>query len=166
MLNFPLWKKLLIFGILLTGALGALPNAFPEDKVASNDWPGFLPSGQINLGLDLQGGSHVVLEVDMDAALERAGDLSDQELLERKRAILESSMAVIRQRVDGFGIAESTVQAQGDSRVLVQVPGIDDPRELMCRIGQTAQLTFHEVIGFDPTPVVRKRDEDNCRLGA
>lgn len=222
MLNFPPWKKFLILGVVLIGVLGAMPNAFLEETVTSDDWPGFLPSSQINLGLDLQGGSHMLLEIDMDSVIsdrldvleddirrvlfndnqirftdrrrtEQAvsfalrddanrdvaltalrglaqpivnnlfptgandievddlGDgrisvgLTDAGLAQRKASALSQSIEIIRRRVDELGTREPTIQAQGDSRVLVQVPGIDDPRRLEELIGKTAKLTFHDV---------------------
>ncbi|MFP4126664.1 MAG: protein translocase subunit SecD [Alphaproteobacteria bacterium] len=54
--------------ICLLALIFTLPNFFPRDTV--ENWPGWLPSGQINLGLDLQGGSHLLLEVDVDAVVE------------------------------------------------------------------------------------------------
>jgi preprotein translocase subunit SecD len=62
MLQFPPWKVILIVGITLIGALLALPNALTEKQRESI--PGFLPSSPVNLGLDLQGGVYLLLEVD------------------------------------------------------------------------------------------------------
>lgn len=69
MLNFPLWKKLSILLVILFGLAQALPNVLDDKTVA--ELPSFLPKDRINLGLDLQGGSHLVLEVDVEAAFLR-----------------------------------------------------------------------------------------------
>ena len=83
MLQFPLWKKLLVLAVCLGGLLVAFPNLFYDRVERSNDarlaieqgnataetaaeaalWPSFLPSGLVNLGLDLRGGAHVLVEV-------------------------------------------------------------------------------------------------------
>ena len=62
MLQYPRWKKLLVLGIVLFGILVALPNLFSE--AGRQSIPGFLPSRALNLGLDLQGGAHLLLEVE------------------------------------------------------------------------------------------------------
>ena len=84
MLQMPLWKRVLVIGICLIGIVVALPNLFYARVERANDaraaiaagdeharargeaarWPGFLPSGLVNLGLDLRGGAHVLVEVD------------------------------------------------------------------------------------------------------
>jgi preprotein translocase subunit SecD len=81
MLNFPMWKRLLVIGICLAGILTAFPNLFYERVERANDarllaertsqtpgpdadlWPSWLPSGIVNLGLDLRGGAHLLVEV-------------------------------------------------------------------------------------------------------
>ena len=84
MLQFPLWKKLAVLAICLAGLAIAFPNLFYDRVERSNDalaslergaaatpeleserrlWPSFLPSGLVNLGLDLRGGAHVLVEV-------------------------------------------------------------------------------------------------------
>lgn len=72
MLKFPLWKKLAIFSVLVFGLVNALPNVLSEKAITN--LPSFLPKDKINLGLDLQGGSHLVLEVDVDAAFLQANE--------------------------------------------------------------------------------------------
>src|SRR5680860_683165 len=64
MLYFTRWKALAIIGAVVLGILMALPNALPPE--VRDDIPGFLPSGPVTLGLDLRGGSHVLLEVDRE----------------------------------------------------------------------------------------------------
>lgn len=67
MLQFKPWQQMMIAGSILIAALFALPNFFPKEDVAS--WPGFLPKGRINLGLDLQGGSYLLLGVDTEKVI-------------------------------------------------------------------------------------------------
>src|ERR1700761_8174258 len=76
MLYFQGWKLTLILGICLLGVIFALPNAFAPTTIAH--WPGFLRN-QISLGLDLRGGSYLLLQVDMDAVeKERLAGLVDE----------------------------------------------------------------------------------------
>ncbi len=63
MLEFPLWKKLWLWGLTLAASVLALPSLF---NVAGIDWPAALPNPQVNLGLDLAGGSHLLLEAKAD----------------------------------------------------------------------------------------------------
>jgi len=85
----------------------------------------------IRLGLDLQGGIHVVLRVDM-AQLAPA---------ERDGAV-DRAIAIIRNRVDGLGVAEPTIQKQGTDRIIVDLPGYTDANRAEELIGQTALLEF------------------------
>ncbi len=85
----------------------------------------------LTLGLDLQGGMHLVLEVD------RTG-LSDEEA----KDATSRAMEIIRNRVDQFGVAEPTIQKQGDYRIVVQLPGLQDETRAKNLIGRTALLEF------------------------
>jgi preprotein translocase subunit SecD len=76
MLRFPTWKIVAILGICLVGLLLSLPNLFPREQMER--LPDWIPHQQINLGLDLQGGSHLLLEVDVGAVVqERLNGLVD-----------------------------------------------------------------------------------------
>lgn len=70
MQRFPLWKKLFVFGVLIWGLIYFLPTVLPASLRAQ--LPDFMPQDTINLGLDLQGGSHLVLSVDLEAYLEHS----------------------------------------------------------------------------------------------
>ena len=72
MLNFPRWKILLVSVVCLAGIVTALPNGFTEQDLGG--YPDWLPKRQINLGLDLQGGVHLVIEVDVDSVLDERLD--------------------------------------------------------------------------------------------
>ncbi|PZT86320.1 MAG: protein translocase subunit SecD, partial [Citromicrobium sp.] len=61
MLEFPLWKKIFLWAVALIGALAALPSIF---SLTNTSWPSSLPEPTVNLGLDLAGGSHILLEAD------------------------------------------------------------------------------------------------------
>src|SRR6478609_11565835 len=62
MLHFPQWKVTLVIGIVLSGIIFALPNMFPRSTMES--MPAWLPHHQVNLGLDLQGGAHLLYQLD------------------------------------------------------------------------------------------------------
>ncbi len=85
----------------------------------------------IKLGLDLQGGMHLLLEVDK----------SKLGVAEARNAV-DQAMQIIRNRVDQFGVAEPSFQKQGDNRILVQLPGLLDQERAKQLIGQTALLEF------------------------
>jgi preprotein translocase subunit SecD len=223
MLDFPRWK---VWGILLlcfVGIMLAVPSMFPANQVAR--WPGWLPSARINLGLDLAGGSYLLLEGDtrdvarqqlenmeevMEQDLRRAsprieiGDISTSggrlsflvrnpaqvdaareiayrqtqpvgltgqrnwnvQVIDTSRVVMQPTAAgleaqlqqdmetareVVYNRVDPSGTKEVTVIRQGDTRILVSVPGLEDPEGLKALIGKTARLDFKLVdLNADP----------------
>ena len=90
-----------------------------------------LRSKALNLGLDLQGGIHLVMQVDTSGMdTEEADDAVDK------------AMTVIANRVDQFGLAEPVVQRQGDNRIIIELPGMKDVDRAKNLIGQTARLEF------------------------
>ena len=95
------------------------------------------------LGLDLRGGTQIVLQAEDTDAVKVDGDTVDR------------TLEVLRRRVDQLGVSEPSLQRSGDRRVIVELPGVTDPDEAVEVIGQTAQLTFHPVLGVaaDATPV-------------
>jgi preprotein translocase subunit SecD len=230
MLDFPRWKIWSIWLVILVGIAFAVPSMFPKSEVAT--WPRWAPRTQINLGLDLAGGSQLLLEADSrDAAKQRLqameetvttelrrgdpkiaiGDVSTQAnrlsfmvrdptqldaAVERLRTLtqpvgltgtrdwkvevedstrivltptpegaakaLKDSMTVardvVRRRIDPSGTKEITVINQGQKRILVQVPGVEDPDALKALIGQTARLEFKLVdLTADPAQVAQGR---------
>ena len=219
MLQFQRWKLILVFGVVVAGFLFALPNLFPASTMARV--PTWLPHKQVNLGLDLQGGAHLLYQLDekemvqdwlnnlrgdvretlrrarigytdlaqndaarsvsvkiRDAAdLDKAytelrklavpvgGDVfagfsgydldvarqgndavmltvTDAGLTHRMTSAIQASIETIRRRVDAFGTTEPSIQREGRSRVLVQVPGIQDVERLKKLIGETGKLEF------------------------
>src|SRR2546426_3483583 len=85
----------------------------------------------VHLGLDLQGGMHLVLEVDRS----RLNPAEAKDATER-------AMEIIRNRVDQFGVAEPVIQREGDDRIVVQLPGLTDRQRAIDLIGKTALLEF------------------------
>ncbi|MDS1270364.1 protein translocase subunit SecD [Lipingzhangella sp. LS1_29] len=89
-----------------------------------------------NLGLDLSGGTQMVLETsDSDTGAEANAENTD------------NTIEVLRQRVDTLGVSEATLSRSGENRIIVELPGVQDPAEAAEIIGTTAQLTFHPVLG-------------------
>jgi preprotein translocase subunit SecD len=218
MLYFTRWKALaIILGALLV-CLCAVPNFFSEATVKT--WPTWAQR-RLVLGLDLQGGSHLLLEVDANSvkkdkldqvrddvrralreakivytglaakpdsvevriskdtdvptALSKLRELSQPlggllgsngqrslevtdaggglirlsippaAILERTRQAVEQSITIIEKRVNELGTVEPLIQRQGVDRILVQVPGLQDPTRLKALLGQTAKMDFRMV---------------------
>jgi preprotein translocase subunit SecD len=85
----------------------------------------------IPLGLDLQGGLHLVLEVDR----EKLGP-------DEASGAVDRAITILRNRIDEFGVAEPLIQKQGEDRIVIQLPGVADPQRAKSLIGQTALLEF------------------------
>ncbi len=219
MIHIPLWKTLLTLGICLLGILFVSPNFFTQAQL--DHLPSWFPKNQIVLGLDLQGGAHLLLEVDVDAVIkeqmtsladgvrtvlrkERIGymglsakkdfvtltlrnsvdsekainfikqtdreieitstpegqltlKLSEAAIAERKKSALAQSIEIVRRRVDEMGTAEPFIQRQGEDRILVQLPGLQDPTRIKNLLGKTAKLQFRFVdtsIAAEPGKVI------------
>ncbi|MEV6203379.1 protein translocase subunit SecD [Streptomyces sp. NPDC051771] len=90
---------------------------------------------QPRLGLDLRGGTRIVLEA------------QDTPALRADAAATDRALEVLRKRVDGLGVAEPSLARAGENRIVVELPGLRDPREAAEVIGRTAQLTVHAVTG-------------------
>ena len=90
-----------------------------------------LKKRSLNLGLDLQGGIHLVLEVKTEG----------MEPQEAQDAVAQAQ-EVIRNRVDQFGVAEPTIQRQGENRIIIELPGVQDVQRAKDLVGQTALLEF------------------------
>ena len=217
MLYFTRWKALAIIMTALVVCLFAVPNFFPEAKVKT--WPVWAQR-HIVLGLDLQGGSYLLLEVDSNyvkkekldqvrddvrrvlrdakigyTGLAVRGDAvevrvkeSDQQtalaklrelsqplggllgssgqrslevsdaggglirltvpqaaITERIRQTIEQSIQIVERRINELGTVEPLIQRQGTDRILVQVPGLQDPTELKRILGKTAKMEFRMV---------------------
>jgi len=68
--------------------------------------------------------------------------------------VTERTLEVLRRRVDALGVTEPTLQVSGENRIIVELPGVDDPEQAVEAIGRTAQLTFHPVIASYPAGTV------------
>ncbi len=95
-------------------------------------WAIYPPGEKINLGLDLKGGMHLVLEA----------DTSRLPPSEDPREAVNAALEVIRNRIDQFGVMEPTIARQGEKRIVVDLPGIEDPQRAIDIIGKTALLEF------------------------
>ncbi|MCY6380593.1 protein translocase subunit SecDF [Hoeflea prorocentri] len=220
MLYFSRWKTTLIWLAILASVVFAAPNLLSQQQLAA--LPDWMPKKQLTLGLDLQGGSHILLRVEREdiekerletvvddmrrllreegigytglsgnglvaqvrirdsANIERAKDalseltqlvnagllgggalreaeldepqpgllritLTEEGINHRISSAVSQSIEVVRRRVDELGTTEPVIQRQGTDRILVQVPGFDDPQRLKDILNQTAKLTFHLV---------------------
>lgn len=149
----PLFKVIVIFLVTLICLYISLPAKLPvRFKVGRYSFEKTLERGNIDLklgrfsfkrsldlvlGLDLAGGSHLVFEADLSKIPEG-----------EKATALSSLKEVIERRVNLFGVSEPNVQTslfEGKSRIIVELPGVSDPKEATALIGQTAQLVFAEV---------------------
>jgi SecD/SecF fusion protein len=108
----------------------------------------------LKLGLDLKGGMHLVLEVD-DSQLKA----------EEKKDVLDRALEIVRNRVDQFGVSEPTIQKEGSKRIIVQLPGLQDPERAKRLIGQTAMLEWKLIRQQqEVADVLRKLDDTFKRV--
>ena len=230
MLEFPKWTVWLVTLVVALGVLLSIPSLIAGTPLAGS-WPKWLPQYRISLGLDLAGGSHLLLEADaadaqkqrlqsmedsvitelrrdprvdvgdvssaggklsfmvrdprqVDAAVERMRTLTrpvaltgnrdwDVSVVDSTRVVLTPTASgtaqsmkdamtvardVVRRRIDPSGTKEITVVTQGNNRILVEVPGVEDPEALKRLIGQTARLEFKLVdLGANPADVQQGR---------
>lgn len=102
-------------------------------------WP---PAEKVTMGLDIKGGLSVTLTANPDD-----GQVINEDVMDRVETI-------VRNRVDGLGVKEASVQRQGDDSLLVQVPGIEDPRQALNVLEQTGRLEFVDVSSITDTEAV------------
>jgi SecD/SecF fusion protein len=217
MMYFARWKALAIVGVCLLGVLISLPNLLPRESLPN--W-----ARQISLGLDLRGGSYLLLEVDTSVMVRerletlvettrrgtaaatprilytglaanpaerrvslrvsdpaRANDvarilreaaiqvgagtasqqpdidvtvspdgivtatLTEVALRAKASSAVEQSLEIVRRRIDESGLVEALIARQGQNRILVQLPGVEDPARIKDLLGRTARMTFHLV---------------------
>jgi protein-export membrane protein SecD len=120
-------RGLIIAVILLVSLYYFLPLVF-------DNLPSFWTSKRLKLGLDLQGGSQIQLEVDFTEL-----ELSEKE----KEDAVKTALQIIRNRIDQFGVAEPSIQRVGTTnRIAIQLPGLKDPGRAKELIGKTALLEF------------------------
>lgn len=120
-------RGLIILVVLLLTVYYFLPLVVPN-------LPSFWTSKRLKLGLDLQGGSQIQLEVDYTGL-----KLTKKE----KEEAVKTALQIIRNRIDKFGVAEPTLQrVSNTNRILIQLPGLKDPSRAKDLIGKTAMLEF------------------------
>jgi protein-export membrane protein SecD len=139
------WKLVIIFAVIAASIWALYPSvryySMTSDeraRLTSEERDKYIESA-LKLGLDLQGGVHIVLEVD-DSKLDDNA----------KKDIMDRAIKIYRNRIDQFGVAEPTIQQQGDRRIIVELPGLEDVERAHRILGQTAQLEFR---------LVREQDE-------
>ncbi|MBE0425407.1 MAG: protein translocase subunit SecD [Nitrospirae bacterium] len=194
-----LWRSILICFTLVIAIIFFLPNT-PAFQYMPEWWKKSMPGKGIVLGLDLQGGLHLVFEVEGDKAVEITTDryssglrdlfakkkvtaevkvsgldiivspsspeirkivegnyptltpvetatrlvyrISDREVRRIKDSAADQAVETIRNRIDQFGVAEPTIHRQAENEVVIQLPGVKDPKRAIELIGKTAQLEF------------------------
>ena len=108
-----------------------------------------LKKRSLNLGLDLQGGIHLVLEV-------KTEEMEEQEAQDA----VAQAQEVIRNRIDQFGVAEPTIQRQGENRIIIELPGVQDVQRAKDLVGQTALLEFQLLeLAEDRTRLIQRIDQ-------
>jgi len=196
-------RVLVILGICLVGVFLAVPNIMPKSVKLPSWWQ------PVSLGLDLQGGSNLLLEVNINEVVrERMGMLEDaarQTLREHRiryqnlsagadsvkvkidnansrtqaigyfkkledgldvtvnengtieikysdtalgmltKKVVDQSIEIVRRRIDELGTKEPVIQSQGSDRIVVQLPGVQNPEEVKTLLGKTAKMSFHLV---------------------
>ncbi|WP_294010342.1 protein translocase subunit SecD [Streptomyces sp.] len=99
----------------------------------------------VHLGLDLRGGTQIVLETRPTDDADAGGGATDR------------TVEVLRGRIDALGVTEPTIARSGSDRIVVELPGLQDPRKAADVLGRTARLSFHQVLG-PATDVGERRD--------
>ena len=132
--------KWIVIIVILLGSMALIyPNyrwySKPEAERTKLESLGEKPQRLLNLGLDLRGGSSLLLELDVSK-------LSDREPLNEAMA---RAIEIIRNRIDQYGVGETSITRQGDKWILVQLPGVANPAAAEALIGKTAMLEFHIV---------------------
>ena len=122
-----------LLGVVLI-ALAAFFAAFQPIRINGTVPVLQAPRPHLNLGLDLQGGSHIVLQAEPTAQVQVTNDAMD------------GVLRIIRNRVDQLGLAEPAITRQGSNRILVELPGIQNPQRAIDLIGKTALLEFVDTV--------------------
>ncbi len=97
---------------------------------------------KISLGLDLQGGMHLVLQANFEGIQEKLG----RELTEKDRnEITQQALELLRNRIDKFGVSEPSIRPRGNEAIEIQLPGVKDPEGVKNAIGTTGSLEYRIV---------------------
>ncbi|MFH1540325.1 MAG: protein translocase subunit SecD [Elusimicrobiota bacterium] len=151
------FKWIIFFAVLLSSIYFLWPTFLwyrmsPDEKLKSQKTKDKIVSKILNLGLDLQGGIHLVMEIDADK-LEKSTNIQDA---------LDRAVEIIRNRIDQFGVSEPFIAKQGEKWIVVQLPGIKDPQAAIDLIGKTALMEFRLV---EDTNAIEKVAEKARELG-
>lgn len=204
------WKIALVIIVSILSFIYTAPNFFSEaqrERIAAT-MPSIIPTRAISLGLDLKGGSHLLLQADIDDVIRQrsedivqqvrkdlreekigyqkiaalpdgislsftsesdlseartliakanpeliftaegnhlSGSYSEQSLKDLKKQIIAQSIEIVSRRVNETGTKEPFIARQGEDRILIQLPGVDNPERIKQLLGKTAKLTFHLV---------------------
>ncbi len=230
------WKFFLMAALIVFAAVLLMPSFYSNTP---HWFKKYVYQEGLKLGLDLQGGMHLILRVDVDQAVKNAADLSARDLQDslkhkqitivrrkspsndeilfavpNKNAVeqiknilaedfpnleirevrengrfpmlvlklspeeekfirenaVDQSLEIIRNRIDQFGVSEPVIVRQGEDEIVVQLPGVKDPKRALKLIGQTAQLEFKLVdsdAGVDAASLIRRAvDEGRVPAGA
>ena len=147
-------RPLIIIALLVT--LAGLVLGFQEFSIGNFERGDDTLLG-LRLGLDLQGGSHLVYQaVDRDTGVPMIPEETE----------MESLLKLIKDRVNASGLGEPNIQILGDDRLLIQLPGIRDPGRAKALIGETAQLVFKHRRLNVPRPIDEISQEDIVSITA
>lgn len=125
----------------------------PQERATYEKYKDKIVGKIVNLGLDLRGGSHLLMELDT-SKLDPKLDVKDA---------VDRAIEIIRNRVDQFGVSEPLIARQGDKWIVVQLPGVKDPQRAKDLIGRTALLEFRIV---DNSPALSTISEKLREKGA
>ena len=144
-------RALITIALLITICAGIV--GFQNINIRNFNRGGDTPLG-LSLGLDLQGGSHLVYETNLT-------DPTSGEKQEISREQMQSLSHTIERRINSSGLGEPIIQILGEDRLLVQLPGIKDPGRAKTLIGETARLEFrHRTLNAAPQPVESIKPEN------
>ncbi len=101
-----------------------------------------LMAKKINLGLDLQGGMHLVMRADFETIEEKMGETLDEK---DRYEITQQALELLRNRIDKFGVSEPSIRPRGNEAIEIQLPGVRNPQAVKKTIGTTGRVEYHLV---------------------
>ena len=144
-------RALITIALIITVCAGIV--GFQNISIGAFNRGGDTPLG-LSLGLDLQGGSHLVYQTNLL-------DPTTGEKMEISKDQMQSLSHTIERRINSSGLGEPIIQILGEDRLLVQLPGIRDPGRAKTLIGETARLEFrHRTLNSPPQPIESIKPEN------